>query len=141
MFPRYSLILLMMLLLASYTTMAQVTSSANLACTVTASGGMGCNGIVSGDLARKSAADKGQPELSVTYFTLEPGAALDQTASPCCDAIIVGIAGGELVNEKLPSRYVSLTHDSVTLLPKGESFLLRNKGSQNVALRLIEIKR
>jgi len=140
MFARYPLILLLMLPLPSYT-IAQVASSANLACTVTASGGMGCNGIVSGDLARKSATDKGQPELSVTSFTLEPGAALDQTASPCCDAIILGIAGGELVNEKLPSRYVSLTPDSVTLLPKGEAFLLRNKGSQSVELRLIEIKR
>ena len=141
MFARYPLTLLLLLPLAPSTTIAQVTSSASLACTVTASGGMACSGIVSGDLARKSATDKGQPELSVTYFIIEPGAALDQTARPCCDAIILGIAGGELVNEKLPGLYVSLTHDSVTSLPKGEAYPLRNKGSQNVELRLIEIKR
>jgi hypothetical protein len=47
---------------------------------------------------------------------------------------------GDLVNETT-SGHVSLTHDSVTLLPKGEAFLLRNKSAQNVELRLIEIRR
>jgi hypothetical protein len=130
----------LLVLLAPFTAMAQVMSSANLACTVTASGGISCNGIAMPDEARKSAIDKGQPELSVTYFIIEPGAALNQTASPCCDAIILGTAVGDLVNETT-SGHVSLTHDSVTLLPKGEAFLLRNKSAQNVELRLIEIRR
>jgi hypothetical protein len=101
---------------------------------------MSCNGIGLDDRAGKSAADKGQPELSVTHFIIEPGAALVHTTQPCCDAIILGIAGGELVNETRPG-HVPLTHDTVTLLPREEAYLLRNKGSQNVELRLIEIRR
>jgi hypothetical protein len=83
---------------------AQVFSSENLACTVVAAGGMACNGIGASGI---KGVDKKVPKLFVTHFTLEPGAALDEPSSPS-DCLIIGIQGGDLVNEKLPSLHVSL---------------------------------
>jgi hypothetical protein len=116
---------------------AQVTSPANMGCTLVASGGMACNGIGVPDT---SEAKKKSPRLFVTDFILEPGAAWDQPSSSS-DCLIVGIKGGDLLNEKLPLLHVSLEKDSVTLMPRETPFRLRNNGSQNVEFRLIEIQR
>ena len=134
----YTLVLSFLVLCGHLTAAAQVTSSANLGCTVTSSGGMACNGI--GETPKKDC-EKNVPKLFVTHFMVEPGAVLDQAENSCCDALIIGINGGDLVNERPPLMYVSLSRDSVTLLPRGEPYLLRNKSSDTVELRLIEIRR
>lgn len=113
---------------------AQVSSSGNLSCTLVAAGGMACNGIGGPDR------DEKLPKLYVTYFIVERGAALDSPSSSS-DCLIMGISGGDLLNEKAPFLHVSLEKDNVTLMPKEQPFRLRNKGSDNVEFRMIEIRR
>ena len=116
---------------------AQVPSSANTGCTVDAAGGMACNGIAvleTNDEKNKA------PRLSVTHFVLEPGAALDQPSSSS-DCLIMGVNGGDLLNERWPFLHVSLERDSVILMPREKPFRLRNKGSDKVEFRMIEIRR
>ena len=115
---------------------AQVTSSANLGCTALASRGMSCNGIGVPDTEKET----NLPKLFVTHFTIAPGATVDEPSSSA-DCLIIGINGGDLVNEKTPFLHVSLEKDAVTLMPKEQAFRLRNKGSQDVELRLLEIRR
>jgi len=98
---------------------------------------MSCNGIVSPETKEEG---KKLPKLFITDFILEPGAALDQPSSSS-DCLLVGINGGDLVNENAPFLHVSLEKDSVTLMPREQPFRLRNKGSDTVEFRLIEIQR
>lgn len=129
--------LVLTVLLTSAIATTQVTSSANLGCTISAAGAMACNGIGVGETKD---ARKEPPKLFVTQFTIGPGAALDEPDSSS-DCLIIGINEGDLVNEKPPFLHVSLEKDAVVLLPKGVPYLLRNKGAKNVELRLIEIRR
>jgi len=49
---------------------------------------------------------------------------------------------GELANEiKLPQTHVNVTNGSVVLMPKEETYLLRNIGKQNLELLVIEIRK
>jgi len=98
---------------------------------------MACNGIGAGETKMQ---EKNRPKLFVTHFTIGPGAALDEPDSSS-DCLIIGVNGGDLVNEKPPFLHVSLEKDAVVLLPKGVPYLLRNKAAKNVELRLIEIRR
>jgi hypothetical protein len=120
-------------------TRAQVISSANLTCTVVGDGGMACNGpgpIVS----KTNKEDKNLPKLIVIHVILRPGAALNQP-SFSSDCLIIGIDRGDLLNEKTPLLHVSLEKGSITLMPKEQPFRLRNTGSHDVELQLIEIRR
>ncbi len=128
--------LLLTFLVGPTMALAQVTSSANLGCTVVAAGGMSCNGIAFPDTEK----GKNLPRLTVTHFTVEPGAAVDEPR-PSSDLLIIGINGGDLVNEKPPFLHVSLEKDAVTLMPKEQPFRLRNKSSVSIELRLLEIRR
>ena len=128
--------LAVLVLIGPLVTTAQVTSSANLGCTVLAPRGMSCNGIGVPDTEKA----KNLPKLFVTHFTIEPGAAKEEPNSSS-DCLIIGINGGDLVNEKPPFLHVSLEKDAVTLMPKEQPFRLRNKGSQDVEFRLLEIRR
>jgi hypothetical protein len=128
--------LALMVLVGPLMTTAQVTSSANLGCTVVAPRGMSCNGIGVPETEK----GKKFPKLFVTHFTIEPGAAVEEP-SASSDCLIIGINGGDLVNEKPPFLHVSLEKDAVTLMPKEQPFRLRNKGSQDVEFRLLEIRR
>jgi hypothetical protein len=118
---------------------AQITSSGGLGCTVVAGGGMACIGPVAVPIAQNGE-KKNPPELLITHFRLEPGAALDQP-NRSSDCLILSINGGELVNEREPFLHVPLEKDSVTLLPREQPFRLRNKSSQSVEFRLVEVKR
>ena len=115
---------------------AQVTSSANLGCTVVAPNGMSCNGIAVPD---EKLGGKKVPKLFVTEITLRPGAELEPPADSDC--LLIGTKGGDLLNEKPPFLHVDLGKDSVTLMPREQPFRLRNKGSENVEFRMIEIRR
>jgi hypothetical protein len=81
-----------------------------------------------------------QARLVVTHFRMEPGAAVAEPG-PSSDCLIIGINGGDLVNEKPPFLHVSLEKDAVTLMPKGGHFGLRNNSSEGVEFRLLEIRR
>ena len=131
------LILALVTLYAPAIVTAQVTSSSNLGCTVVAAGGMSCNGI---GIPETKNEEKKAPKLFVTHFILEPGATLDQP-STSSDCLIIGINGGDLFNDKVPLLHVSLEKDAVTLMPRDQPFRLRNKGSDNVEFRLIEVRR
>ena len=114
--------------------MAQITSSENLGCTVMVGGATACNGIGSGPNDPNNRAS-----LFVTDMRLEAGASLD-SPNVLSDYLILGIKGGDLLNEKTPFRHVSLDKDSVTLMRKGKRFRLRNSGSVTVEFRVIEIR-
>src|ERR1039458_1821036 len=128
--------LAVLVLIGPSMTTAQVTSSANLGCTVLAPRGMSCNGIGVPDTEKGT----NLPKLFVTHFTIAPGAAVEEPSSSS-DCLIIGINGSDLVNEKPPFLHVSLEKDAVTLMPKEQPFRLRNKGSQDVEFRLLEIRR
>ena len=116
---------------------AQVISSHNSGCAVNASGGTTCNGIVT---PRPKNEEPKLPKLSVTHFTIEPGGAFGSPSSSA-DFLIIGIQGGDLLNEEAPFRHVSLAKDEMTLLPKGQAFRLRNTTAGKVEFRLVEIQR
>jgi len=97
---------------------------------------MACNDLSVPDAEKV----KNLPNLTVTHFTIEPGAAVEE-ARPSSDCLIIGINGGDLVNEKPSFLHVSLEKDVVILMPKQHPFRLRNKGSENIELRLLEIRR
>lgn len=116
----------------------QVSPSGNMVCTVVGTGGLSCNGP--GPIATRNDREKKSPQLLDGLFIVKPGAALDQP-NPFVDCRIVGIARGDLVNEKAPFLHVSLQKDSVTLMPKEQPFRLRNRGPMDVKFRLIQIQR
>jgi hypothetical protein len=88
----------LVVLLGSAISAAPLTSSENLSCTATAAGGLGCDGI---GVVPEKQEGKRLPKLFLTHFILEPGAALDQPSSSS-DCLLVGINGGDLLNEKAP---------------------------------------
>ena len=69
-----------------------------------------------------------------------PGAFIEYP-NALSDYLILGIGGGELLNEKKPFGHVSLDQNAVTLMPRGKPFRLRNNGSESVEFRLIRIER
>jgi hypothetical protein len=130
-------IMALSVLCGSMVATAQIISRANLACTVIAGGGISCNGI--GTYDPKDGEHK-LPKLFVTHFIIEPGAVLERPSSST-DVVIIGINGGDLLNEKAPFLPVSLAKDDVTLMPKEQEFPLRNTTSANVELRMVAIQR
>jgi hypothetical protein len=128
--------LAVLVLIGPLMTTAQVTSSSNLGCTVHAPRGMSCNGIGVPDTENGT----NLPKLFVTHFRIAPGAEVEEPNSSS-DCLIIGINGGDLVNEKPPFLHVSLEKDAVTLMPREQPFRLRNKSSQDVEFRLLEIRR
>ena len=119
---------------------AQITSSLNLSCTVVAPNGMGCNGIgvaPMDPMNPNKGNEKDRPTLSVTEMNLAPGAFFE-SPNASSDLLVLGVSGGDLLNEKTPFRHVPLERDSVSLMPKGTPFRLRNDGSESVQFRLIE---
>jgi hypothetical protein len=117
---------------------AQVTSSENMGCTVI-KGGMSCNGLSPG-LKNSFEEGKKGPKLRIWNLKLEPGAAFVQP-SALSDCVILGIHGGEVLNERAPFLHVSLEENSVILMPKEQPFRLRNMGTESVEFRVIEIQR
>jgi hypothetical protein len=115
---------------------AEVTSSANLGCTVAAPSAMACNGI---SVPGEKQEGEEIPKLFITDVTVEPGAALEPPAHSDC--LLVGINGGDLLNEKPPFLHVDLGKESVTLMPREQPSRLCNKGSEKVDSRMIEIRR
>jgi len=79
-------------------------------------------------------------KLFVTRWILAPGAPL-RTPIEGQDAIIVGVNNGELLNEKKsPPSHVNVSNGSVILMPKEETYLLRNVSKESVELLVIELR-
>ena len=56
------------------------------------------------------------------------------------DELIIGMGAGELVNEaKSPSLPISISEGLVLLMPKEESYLLRNVGKQDIHILVIRM--
>jgi hypothetical protein len=131
-------------------TEAQVLPSSSGSCGVSASGVMGCNWISAIDLKREtpkkgspspdvSAHSDERPALVVTRYTLAPGAPLSALVEGR-DFLIVGMNAGELTNEKKsPPIPIDVSTGSVMLMPKEESYLLRNIGKENLDLLVIDV--
>ena len=128
------ILVLALMALSDFLAQAQIIPSGWSGCTVPGGKGMICNGIAA------PSKEQGKPKLWVADFIVKPGAALEEPSSSS-DRLILGINGGDLVNEKAPYLHVSLEKDAVTLMPKEEPFRLRNTSSDEVKFRLIEIQR
>jgi hypothetical protein len=144
---RHLLTFCLFLLLGGISAQAQVLPASSGSCNISASGLHVCNWL-SGTYRNPSAsnttdlADDSRSTLFVTRFTLAPGAPLDSRSIVGGEVMIVGRNDGELINEKKsPAIHINVYDDLVMLMPKGESYLLRNVGKQNVELLVIEVRK
>ncbi len=112
---------------------AQMGPASSGYCSVSPTGLEGCNWM-SGLNAKTS-------PLFVTRYHLAPGAPLAAPV-PNDETLIVAMSDGELVNEsKSPQPHIDLSNGSVFLMPKNQSYRLRNVGKDPVDLLLIRIGR
>ena len=123
---------------------AQIASSASYGCTIV-HGGMSCDGLVAPSRAPGAAKSpieesKKGPTLSILDIRLEPGASFKSTSFPG-DCVLLGINGGDILNEMAPFRHVDLEKNAMTLMPREQPFMLRNESSKTVEFRVIEIQR
>jgi len=108
---------------------------------------MGCNWISAVPLrngdegAKKRSNPQGHPDRIVTRFNLSAGAPLTKAVEEQ-DMLIIGMGEGELANEaKAPPFHIAVRLGSVLLLPKEESYLLRNIGKQELDILVIQSNR
>jgi mannose-6-phosphate isomerase-like protein (cupin superfamily) len=125
----------------SFAAKAQVLPSSSGACSVSPAGLEGCNWLSALTVRPNKNAENGKTKVFVTRYTLAPGAPLS-TPVEGYDNLVVGMNDGELANEiKLPQTHVNITNGSVVLMPKEETYLLRNIGKQNLELLVIEVRK
>jgi hypothetical protein len=81
-----------------------------------------------------------KPEFHVIHYTLAPGAPLKKFVEDY-DNLIVGLGDGELANEmKSPASHVKLFKGAVVMMQKGQDYLLRNVGDNDVDLLVIDLR-
>jgi hypothetical protein len=121
---------------------AQIAPSFNSGCTIGPQGSMSCGGLGPRPGAAESPNEEGKkgPSLSTLYIRLEPEGTFESRSFPG-DCVLIGINGGDLLNEKAPFRHLYLDKDTVTLMPKEQPFRLRNHSSKTVEFQVIEIQR
>ena len=129
-------VLFMIALFCPVLAMAQVPSSYNGSCVVSRDGAISCEGL--GNKPDEAGGD-GHFKLWNILVTLAPGAAWERP-NVIVESIILGIEGGNLINEMAPFRDVPLERNSVTLIQSGKPFRLRNDSSMAVTFRVIEIR-
>ena len=161
---RYITALCVFVLLSSRRIEAQVLPTSSGGCSISASGLVSCEWlsaitdtslkpghsrnsegrITSRQAAMTKTADAvadSCPKLLVTRYILAPGAPLNPPVERT-DVLIVGMNGGELVNEKKSlQNYVNVSSGLVMLMPKEEPYLLRNIGKENLELLVIEVRK
>ena len=127
---RYMPVFYLLLLVSGHCAEGQVLPASNGSCRVSPSGLEGCEWMT----GVKSS------KLFVTRYTLAPGAPLNPVVGRY--VLIVGMNSGELVNEKkLRQSRVDVSTGLVMLMPKGEPYLLRNIGKENLNLLVIEVRK
>jgi hypothetical protein len=140
---RYIQVLCVLAICTSFAATAEVLPSSNGSCSVSPTGLMGCNWLSALTVLadKKTENGNGKTKLFMTHYTLAPGAPL-RTPVEGYDDLVVGMNDGELANEtKLPQTHVNVTTGSVVLMPKEETYLLRNIGKQNLELLVIEVRK
>ncbi len=125
---------------------AQVLPTSSGSCGVTASGLMSCDQLSVAPMRKADGTaigritPGGHTELFVTRFNLAPGAPLAKMIEGH-DVLIVGLGDGELVNEaKSPPLHIRVSNGSVVLMPKEESYLLRNVGNQELDVLVVHTR-
>ncbi len=143
---RYVIAFCLFILLSGHKSEAQVLPASSGSCGISAAG-WDCDGVSAITLRRagqtKTAdiAVDSRHELQVTRFIIAPGAPLERHAEKT-DVLIVGMNSGEFVNEnKSPQNHVDVSTGLVMLMPKGEPYLLRNIGRENLDLLMIEVRK
>jgi hypothetical protein len=144
---RHAVTLGVLLLSCSLTVTAQVLPTSSGSCGVTASGLMSCDWLSAVPMRKADGTaisritPGGHTELFVTRFDLAPGAPLAKMIEGY-DVLILGLSDGELVNEtKSPPLHISVSNGSVVLMPKEESYLLRNVGKQELDVLVVRTSR
>lgn len=145
---RYVTAFFLFALLSSHSAQAQVLPTSSGSCGISASGGMDCDWMSAINLRRTTETRKTtdtvpdeRPRPFVTRYILAPGAPLGPLAEGR-DVLIVGMNNGELVNEKkFPQSHVAVSTGLVMLMPKGEPYLLRNIGKENLDLLVIDVRK
>jgi hypothetical protein len=144
---RYVTVFCLFILLIGHSSEAQVLPTSNGSCRISASGVESCNWI-SAITLRKAVTTKtadtsadSRPKLFVTRCILAPGAPLSPLVEGT-DVLIVGMNGGELVNEKKsPESHVDVSSGLVMLMLKEGPYLLKNIGKENLELLVIEVRK
>ena len=135
--------LFLLALCGSLTATAQVLPTSSGGCGVTASGTVSCDFLSAAPIkpgegnTSKQTVCGGRSELIVTKINLAPGAPLTRWV-PGEDELIIGMGAGQLVNEaKSPPLPISVNEGLVLLMPKEESYALRNIGKQELEVLVI----
>lgn len=135
-------------LLGSHNTSAQVLPASSGGCAISSSGLLDCDWTSAITLRwktdMKKTADTSANERSKLFITrcmLAPGAPLSPLVKGH-DVLIVGMNGGEFVNEnRSPPSHVDVLPGLVMLMPGKKPYLLKNVGEQNLDLLLIEVRK
>lgn len=134
-------VLCLVVLCTGFAATAQVLPSSSGGCSISPTGLMGCNWVSALTLNPGKEVEKGKRQFFVTRYTLASGAPLRAPVQGY-DNLIVGVKDGELVNEsKSPQTHVNISNGSVVLMPKEETYLLRNIGKESLELLLVEIRK
>ena len=143
---RFALTFGLFVWLSGFAATAQVLPTSTGSCGVSPSGVQSCDWLSAITLHRgdrneatKTVVEE-RPKLFITRFVLSRGAPLQPPVAGQ-DVLIVGMNDGELVNEATsPPTHITVWNGLVMLMAKEEPFLLRNVGTQNLDLLLIEIR-
>lgn len=144
---KYAAALWLFLLWRSFAATAQVLPTSGGSCGVGSSGIMSCAWFTAVPLRRgdgdrsNNAAPDDRPQIFVTRFTLAHGAPLGALVEGR-EGLIIGMGDGELVNEtKSPPIHISVGNGTALLMLKDEHYLLRNIGTQDLELLVVDIRR
>jgi hypothetical protein len=134
--PR-SAIVLVMAVVVSTAVLAQQYPIAAGGCGVSASGLQSCNWISS---IGPSPAQRHDLDLVVTTVSLAAGAPLTRLVGGY-DNLIVALTDAHLQNEaKAAEQSFEVSAQQIFLMPRNQSFALRNVGDKEVKLLLIELR-
>jgi mannose-6-phosphate isomerase-like protein (cupin superfamily) len=142
---RHASVLCVFLLLSFLAAAAQVWPTSSKTCSVDASGLMQCMGLSTPEVVFPHADTRKPPKVPdkgvfVTRFMLSPGALLHRMQAK--DVLIVAMGDGDLENEAKESEtHINVTNGLVILMPKEESYLLRNVGRQDLDLLVIDVEK
>ena len=108
----------------------------------------GCNWISAINIRKivpsktTTVADPSNPAVFTTRFILAPGGLIDSRSIVGGEVLIIGRNNGEIMNEKKSQPdHINVYGGLVMLMPKGEPYLLRNVGKDDVDLLLVEIRK
>jgi hypothetical protein len=118
----------------------QVLPSSGGGCSISPTGLMDCDILSPAPMSPGRKVFYSKPEFHVIRYQLAPGAPLKKNLEHY-DNLIVSLSEGELANEaKSPAPQVHLFKGAVVMMPKGQDYLLRNVGENEIDLVLIDLR-